>query len=242
MKDFSLTVDELKIHGKLFYHTGAVDKKSAVLFIHGWESKQDRHFMLAEALANIGYFCVTFDMRGHGMSEGNHKIFSRKDFLKDATAAYDFLISQESSGISEVIVIGASFGAYIASLLSEVRNVHALGLRVPSNYRDEGFDESLYEQRNLQSHTEWKENLHSNQETSALRAVQKFVGNILIVESEKDELIPATNVRCYGQAVSDHTKLTYVVMQNAPHSISNHPELQREFTDIISNWLQKLYI
>lgn len=240
MKDFALTVDGLKIHGNLFSNNTDSKNKPVVLLIHGWESRQDRHFMLAEELANSGYLCVTFDMRGHGASEGDHTVFSRKDFLKDVFAVYDFAVSQENNGTGDVIVLGSSFGAYMAALLSAERSVQALILRVPADYRDEGFDEPLYEQRNQIGHSQWKEHPHSNQETAALRSVHQFKGDILIVESEKDELVPATTVRSYEQAVSDSTKLTYVIMKNAPHSISHHPELQREFVDIVSSWLKKL--
>jgi uncharacterized protein len=238
MKDFALTVDSLKIHGKLFCNNNS-KSKPAVLFIHGWESKQDRHFMLAEELANVGYLCITFDMRGHSISEGDHTVSSRKDFLTDVLAAYDFMVSQDNTDANNVTVISASFGAYMAALLSAERVIHALVLRVPADYRDEGFSEPLYEQRNQISHSEWKEQPHSNQETAALRSIHQFEGDLLIIESEKDELVPTTTVQSYAQAACNPAKLTYAIMENAPHSISHHPELQRQFAEMVTTWLRK---
>lgn len=240
MKDFSLVVDGLKINGKIFRNTSDGKQQPAILFIHGWESKQDRMFMLAEELGNVGYCCVTFDMRGHGTSEGDHEIFSRREFLKDVLAAYDFLVTQEQVDPNRVVAVGSSFGGYMAALLTAERKLQGIVLRVPADYRDQGFDGPQYGQRNQREHLEWKETLHSDQETAALRAVHNFGGHLLIVESGKDELVPAATVQSYKHAVKDSHNLTYAIMPDAPHSISRNPELQRQFADMVSNWLKSL--
>lgn len=240
MEDFSLEVDGLKLHGKFFCDSNKETKHPAILFIHGWESKQDRYFGLAQELADAGYACMTFDLRGHGMSEGDHKIYSRKVFLQDVLAAYDFLIAKDAVDSSKIIVLGSSFGSYLAALLCAERSVHSLALRVPADYLDDGFDEPLYEYRTKPEHANWKEKLHSDQETASLRAIHEFKGNVLIIESEKDETVPAPTVRSYKNAVGDSSLLEYVVMHDAPHSISHYPEFQKEYAKIIFGWLKQL--
>ncbi|MDB5238173.1 MAG: permease [Candidatus Kaiserbacteria bacterium] len=240
MQEISLTVDGIKLNGKIFRYADSNTMQPGALIIHGWESKQDRMFMLAEALAQKGYCCLTVDMRGHGASEGDHKTFSRKDFLKDVVAAYDFLVAQENIDTEDIIAIGSSFGSYLISLLSAERKLKAIVLRVPADYRDEGFDKPLHEQRGQESHSMWKEQPHTNTETAALRAIHNFDGSLLIVESEKDELVPVPTLMSYVQAAPNPAKLRHVLMANAPHSISHHPELQRQFADIVSDWLNSL--
>ena len=125
----------------------------------------------------------------------------------------------------------------MAALLSAQRQLQAIALRVPADYRDVGFEEALYTQRQEWEHSQWKNNPHASDETRALRAIRDFEGRILIVESENDELVPAATVRSYKNAVTNPTNLSYVIMAGATHSISHFPELQKEFEVIISKWL-----
>ena len=238
MKEVTLNVDGLILKGNIFATASAEEKQPAILFIHGWESAQDRMFGLAEELSGKGYYCMTVDLRGHGISEGDHKIYSRKEFIKDVIAAYDFLVAQEQVDPSRVVAIGSSFGGYMAALLSAERSLQGIAMRVPADYRDVGFEEPLYDQRKDWEHSQWKNNPHSNDETAALRAVHSFAGHILVVESEKDELVPTPTVRSYRDAAPNPDKLSYVVMANAPHSISRFPQFQKEFGAIVTNWLE----
>jgi esterase/lipase len=195
-------------------------------------------FDLAEQLATQGYVCLTFDMRGHGASEGNHTVSSRKDFRDDVLAAYDFLVSQEEVDANRVIVIGSSFGSYMAALLSSKRKLAGLVLRVPADYRDEGFNEPLYDQRTQWEHSEWKKQAHGSSETAALCAVNAFRGDVLVVEAEKDEIVPAATVHSYVTATQNAKSTKHVVMKGAPHSISRFPEFQQEFKAIVIKWLE----
>lgn len=236
MKNISLTVDGLRLIGDVF--RSQTDKKQpGVLFIHGWESQRKRTDMLAQELAGLGYCCLSFDMRGHGESEGDHTTASRKDFLRDVVAAYDFLAGLEGVDTENITAVGSSFGSYLAANLSAERKVRNLALRVPANYRDEGFDEALYGQRKRADHSDWKTRPHQPTETRALRAVHAFKGNMLIVESEKDELVPATTVRSYESAATNAESLKYTVMKDAPHSIGSLPCFQREYADVVKGWL-----
>lgn len=237
MKDLDLQVDGLMLKAELFDGVTTRDTRPAVLLIHGWESAQDRMFSLAEELSHAGCVCLTVDLRGHGKSEGDHRVCSRKEFLRDVVAAYDLLVAQTDVDRDLVFAIGSSFGGYLAALLTAERPIRGVALRVPADYRDEGFDTSLYEQRGQGEHTDWRSRPHAVDETAALRAIHSFTGPVLVVESELDELVPQATVASYGEAVAEQQNLTYVVMKAAPHSISRHPELQKEFARIVTSWL-----
>lgn len=239
MKDIQLQVDELTLQAEIF-DAGGVGKRPAVLLIHGWESAQDRMFALAEELSSLGYICLTVDLRGHGKSLGDHKIYSRQDFFKDVLAAYDLLAAQEAVDPNRIFAIGSSFGGYLSALLAGQRNLRGVCLRVPADYRDVGMDTPLYEQRGQWDHSEWKSKSHTADETASLRALHGFSGAVLVVESEKDELVPAATVQSYCTAVPDPSKLTYKLMLGAPHSITRHPELQAEFSKIVFSWLNTI--
>lgn len=234
MKTIGVLVDGFTLKANLF--EPATKNGAGALLIHGWESKQDRMFGLAETLTGLGYTCLTIDLRGHGESQGDHTQGSRQEFLRDVVAAHDCLARQ---GIEpgNVVAIGSSFGAYLCALLSAERPLEGVVLRVPADYRDAGFDAPLYAQRKDPEHDVWKARLHATDETASLRAIHAFAGRVLVVESEQDELVPQTTVQSYADAVFDKKQLTYYLMHGAPHSITKHPEFQEEFARVVCDWL-----
>ncbi len=196
-------------------------------------------FSFAEKLAARGFVCLTFDMRGHGATGGELEQLSRQDFLTDVTAAYDFLAAQPGVDASRITVIGSSFGGYMTALLSAERPVHAVVLRVPADYRDEQFDIPLVEAKQRQGGFEWKTMPHDKTETAALRAIHVFKGRILIVESEKDEVVPGALVKSYGNAASFPERLTYAVMIGAPHTTHKFPKFVAQYENIVCAWLSR---
>lgn len=230
MRSIHFSVGGKRLKGTLFAPKKLQKKNPAVLTIHGWTSRQNRGFMLAKELARRGFFCMTFDLRGHGESGGNIKKISRKSSLDDAVAAYDLLVKQPRVDLKKIIVIGSSYGGYLAALLSTKREVKSLILRVPANYRDVGFTKPLHPVRKSSLHTKWK--------TKALRAVHNFKGKILIVESQKDEQVPSAIIRSYIKAVKNKKALTHIIMRGAPHSLSKDKPRQKEYTNIVLKWLR----
>ncbi len=238
MSDIEFKVDGLTLRGKLFV-TPSERKKPGVLLIHGWESAQDRMFALAELLQTQGFVCMTIDLRGHGTSDGDHTVSSRKEFLDDVLAAYDVLAAHTEVDADSIFAIGSSFGGYLSALMVAERKLKGIVLRVPADYRDEGFATSLYEQRVAWEHSQWKTEPHTKAETAALRAIHAFQGSVLVVESEQDEIVPHETVRSYGNAAAPN-RLSYVLMKGAPHSITRHPEFQKEFNDLVLSWIMPL--
>ena len=214
-------------------------QKPAALLIHGWQSAQDRMFDMAEMLSQkSGITCLTIDLKGHGKSEGKIGEHSRRDFLDDVIAAYDFLVAQPNVDPSKIGVLGSSFGGYLAPLLISKRGVAWMVLRVPADYPDEGFETpkipSAVDERSDVNH--WRGQKRSCDSTAALRAVHEFHGKILIVESENDDLIPHQTIQNYVDAVSEKRDLQYELMKGAPHSLTRYPEFKKEFNEIVFEW------
>src|SRR5882762_6141103 len=107
MQQISFTVDGQKLNGNLFYPENPKEKNPAILFIHGWTSEMKRSYEYAEALSKLGYICMLFDMRGHGISEGNIDEQTRQDFINDILAAYDYLIKCEKVDEENVSAVGS---------------------------------------------------------------------------------------------------------------------------------------
>lgn len=236
MQKVSFTVDNQKLNGTLFYPENPKEQNPAILFIHGFTGSQDTSFQYANALTRWGFICMTFDLRGHGASEGDINSLTREDFLKDVVSAYNFLIHQMGVDPEEISVVGSSFGAYLSLLLSSMKEIKNVVLRVPANYPNVEFDKPQINQGNNNPLVkEWRNEPKKVDEAFSLEAINNFVGKILIVEAEKDDIIPHQTIENYINAVKDKTKLTHIVVKGAPHSIKEG-RFRDEVTKILADW------
>lgn len=239
MQQISFMVDGQKLNGNLFYPENPKEKNPAILFIHGWTSEMKRSYEYAEALSELGYICMLFDMRGHGISEGNIDEQTRQDFINDILAAYDYLIKCEKVDEENVSAVGSSFGGYLVALLSSKRNLRNIVLRVPANYPDEGLNEKqiLFSGDNNPEILRFRFLAMDKTRTFSLNALSEFSGNILIIESEKDNLVPHQTVENYVNAAKDKSKLRHILMKDAPHSIKEG-RFKNEVKQILIDWFK----
>lgn len=75
-------------------------------------------------------------------------------------------------------------------------------------------------------------------ENKALNAISEFMGEILLVESGNDELIPAQTIDNYKNSIYDKNKLTHIIILDADHSLSK-PKWNNQFMEILIQWLKK---
>ena len=236
MRAISFLVDGLTLRGTIYYPAKQKEKNPAVYFLHGWSSSEETTKKRAEALAKIGFIAMTFSMRGGGKSDGDITQYFRKDFLQDALGAYDFLSQQSGVDKNNISVIGASFGGYLATLVTRQRKVNNLVLRVPGNYTGElTINHSIFSGDNSATVVGPKFNAVIGKKTYSLDALHHFSGNVLIIESENDNIIPHDVIKDYLDAVQDKSKLTHVIMKNADHQLSD--EVQKEqYSEILVDW------
>lgn len=241
MQNFSFRNENLRLDGTFFYPTKKKGKHPAILFVHGWTSNRERSFQYAKSLADLGYICLLFDMRCHGTSEGDINISTIRDFLSDVVAAYDYLAKAEGVDPENISAIGSSFGGYLVTLLSSKRNVKNLVLRVPADYPNEMFDKpkKLSTSEDLEI-INWRRQARRFMETYALEALHNFAGNVLVIESEKDEVVPHRTIANYLRAVDNQNKLTHIVMKGAPHS-TKEGKFRDEVVRILTGWLQNKF-
>jgi esterase/lipase len=232
MQNISFTSHGYKLSGNLFIASNP--RPLAFLLIHGWMGHQNEQ--AAQALANLGFTSMTYDMRGHGDSEGNLADFSRADFVADAVVAYDFLKQKVGEDVA-IGVVGSSLGSYTAVLLAEQRPVACLSLRVPASYPDKGFTVPKL-RIGLGVNREWR-NLPVSYDNKAFKALHNFTGKVQIIESELDEMVPHQAVQNYADSVVDKQNLQYVVMHGAPHTLES-VALREEYLELLTNWVKKI--
>lgn len=239
MKQVEFLVDNQKLKGTLFFPQNIKPKNPSVLFIQGWTGEKERSYQYAEALAKLGFICFLPDLRGHGESEGDKTVLTNKDFLADVVAAYDFFLKIGGVDAQNISAIGSSFGGFLVALLSSKRDLASLVLRVPADYSNEVFNSpKAISNGNEPGVMEWRAQHKKPRDTYALTAINNFQNRVLIIESELDDRIPHATIENYINAVKNKSKLTHVVIKNAPHSIKEGP-FRNEVEKILKEWFKK---
>jgi uncharacterized protein len=165
---------------------------AAILFIHGAGSDQIGYRPRAEAASGLlGARCLTFDLGGHGESEGDAQTLAPWDHLQDCIAAFDVLLGSEEIDSDRVGVCGASYGGFLASLLTVHRCVRSLLLRAPGLYPDRDLDRAQATMRS---------SVQAPETSGAMRALLSFDAPVLILESEHDEMIGHDVIEAYLRA------------------------------------------
>jgi esterase/lipase len=212
-----------------------------VLFVHGWGGDQHQYVTRASELAALGCVCVTFDLRGHAQTQAQFESVSREDGMRDVLAAYDFLAAQRNVDSDLIAVVGSSYGGYLAALLTALRPVKWLALRAPALYKDSEWRLPKLQLRREQALEKNRMQSVTPDESNALRVCREFTGDVLIVESENDTVIPRQVIVNYREACIHAKSLTYRLMESADHGLSNEA-WHRAYTALLVNWFNEFVL
>lgn len=211
-----------------------------VLFVHGWGGSQERDLARARGIAGLGCVCLTFDLRGHQKASARQKTVSRAENMRDLLTAYDRLVRHPAIDSSNVAVVGTSYGGYLASILTVERPVKWLSLRVPSLYRDAGWERP---KRDLSRDdlALYRRTTIAPEQNRALAACAAFQGDVLLVESEFDHLVPHATLMSYRNAFRQSHSMTHRIIDGADHSLSSSAA-QHAYTSILQSWFTEMVI
>lgn len=228
MHEFSFGSGHRRLVGRIFDPSGASTDLRAVLFVHGQGSSQTGYRSRARlASRNLDAVCMTFDLSGHGHDAANFARYSGYDHLQDVVAAYDRLASHAAVDRTRIGVCGASYGGYLAALLTGHRAVKRLILRAPSLHQDVDFPSRKPRASPCDKAPEGFD---------SLEVVSHYVGEVLILESEKDDVVPASHIAAYLRACS---RAKHQVIPGATHALTD-PIWDKVFIGAIVNWFGAL--
>lgn len=212
-----------------------------VLFVHGWGGNQWQYLARARELAALGCMCLTFDLRGHAQTQARQEFVSREEGLRDILAAYDFLAAQRNVDAGAVAVVGSSYGGYLAALLTALRPVRWLALRAPALYKDSEWNVPKLRLRSQQDLESYRRQPMNPRESKALRACMEFTGDVLLVESEHDALVPHQVIINYREACISARSMTYRLIEGADHGLSS-AAWKSAYSLVLVNWFAEFVL
>lgn len=192
--------------------------------MHGLGSYRGANVERAHALADrLGATALAVDLGGHGESTGRLSEVTPRENLQDVVAAYDAVAAEPGVDPRQLSVCAASYGAYLSVLLTGHREVARLVLRAPAIYTDDSFDRRLGKRS------------RGGAGPRVLSALARFGGPVLVVESEHDEVIPASLVADYCAA---RPGIEHTVLPGATHALSD-PVCRAAFTELVVDFLAR---
>lgn len=209
-----------------------------VMLVHGWDGSQKQYIDRAHQIAALGCICLTFDLRGHANDRAERETVTREDSLNDMLAAYDLLVGHPAVDPASVLVVGTSYGAYLAAVLSALRPVRWMALRAPALYKDEDWMVSKIK-LNRREVAAYRSRAIEPRTNRALAASAQFRGDVLLVESEHDDVVPHPVLENYRAAFLQTRSMTYRVLGGADHALTR-PEWKQDYTGILVQWVQEM--
>jgi alpha-beta hydrolase superfamily lysophospholipase len=177
-----------------------------VLLIHGWESGRDRTLPLAKVLHDVGFHCLTIDVRGMGANPPERLPVSAGEFGLDALAGFGALIDRPEVTVGAIH--GHSMGG-VGALLAAAADPRVAGVVAVSTPADpyrltrQTFrlarlpfpDPVAYPLAWLTTRVFVRPRGHVIREISAAGALARFTGPVLLAHGDADAVIPISHLR-----------------------------------------------
>ena len=210
------------------------------LFVHGWAGNQEQYLARARELAALGCMSLTFDLYGHAATSGFLPTVTRQENLADVLAAYDFLSALPNVNENLIGLVGSSYGGYLSAIVTSLRPVRWLALRAPALYRDELWDKPK-QSLNRDELMAYRRMALEARGNRTLEACSQFNGDVLIVESEHDEIIPASATANYRTAFATARSVTVRVIEGADHALSDQ-QWQNAYTSLLTDSAKEVVV
>lgn len=197
-------------------------KDYCVLWLQGWTSSMDSHRESVESMSNkMNMAFATLDYAGHGLHNISLEESTRKQQHEEVVAVFDEL---KKRGYKKIIVIGGSFGGYMAALLTGSRPVHAAVLRAPAIYDDNEFElphKQTKRWQNPDAYQKDKATAEYVKNNKAVRSISNFNGFTYVFEHELDEQVPKVMPMTYFENAKHGNYLIIPKTKHSPKLMDN---------------------
>lgn len=206
--------------------------KNPVLFLYGgsYNRGKERFYEWQEFLSRQKVCSLSFDYSGCGESVGVFAKSSLSNRIRDAGVVIEWIVSTFRP--ASLSLYAGSMGAYVACSLAATYQqlVQKLLLFGPAAYSQDAHHLQLNRQ-----FTETLRQLSSWRNSLSFSWIGAFSGKLLIVISEKDEVVPLPIATRYLQSAEQATGKHMITINDATH------HLLKQSSDIDPAWRNTLY-
>lgn len=221
------------LQGSLFIPNGN-GPFPGVVFYHGRGSSRKRYLEISKRLADRGFTALAFDFRGCGESDGKFEDKTQRMGTEDARAGLEFILGQNVDR-NRIGIMGTSFGGFVTALIiPDFSFVKSIVLRVPAIYPDEILDIHVI---NISDYSNIdRERWESS---AAFKGITTFKGDLLVIQSEKDEVVDPWIVQKYFNDANKTRQRKLVIQKGAGHNLRENKPALEEFYKITFDWFIK---
>lgn len=225
------------LKGNIYYYDG-YDKDKLIVFVHGIGPGHLSYMREIEYLCKNNFRVLAYDMTGTGMSDGD-TIYGLSEALADLDYALDYVWSSEELKNLEISVIGHSLGAYaslnIAYYKPNIKNIVAISgfesLSTLANSFGVNNDELL----------NYEKSVNPGYATSiGIEAIDAYKGNMLIIHSGDDCVVPHTAGISYIHECTANKKVKYLLVESKGHNPNYTKEAVKYMKDIMGEFNTKI--
>jgi hypothetical protein len=217
-----------RLVGDWFVPDALPARSAGLLFVHGlWSSRRGYAARAQRVAPAVAAVSLTFDLSGHGDSEGNLDTLTPHAHIDDVIAALDVLRRHSLVDSARIGVSGASYGAYLSTLVASDHGVKRLLLRAPALYDDSILDVPF---------ANWRQSQAAGSMDGFNARASRFAGDVLVLESGSDEVVSHCTIAAY---LSAFPEVHHEVIPGATHSLANSV-WDDAFVEHLISWFSKL--
>lgn len=211
-------------------------KSPALLVLPGWDDHGKEQFdALSAQLAPGGWVCRRANLPDASWPAAQRKCVSRSDSLHAVLEDYMNLAAVRGVARSRMGLLGFSYGGYMAAFLAAEKPVDFLVLRSPALYLDEGWT-TPKEQLDVLELEQYRSEVHTPEQNRALWCCSQFRGDVLLIDSQQDEVIPPPVIASFEKAFTRARSLSRHTLEGADHQLSL-PQSRKQYHDAVVAWL-----
>lgn len=212
------------------------NKLRGLLVLPGWNDDGERQFEdLKQKLTPSGWILHQSSLPDASWSPADRATVNRDQALHQAIDDYMALCGVRGVSRSRMALLGFSFGAYMASFLASSKPARLLVLRSPALYPDEGWDVAK-EELDKTELRRYRSSRRSPRENRSLRCCADFTGDVLLIDSAEDQIIPPQVIHSYERSFGKARSVTRHTIADADHQLPR-PAWRQEYQNVVIEWL-----
>lgn len=246
---FSCRRDALTIRGHVYRIGDAPKKRPAVVLCHGFLANDRTLRVYAQALAELGYICFTFDFNGGGVfchSDGKSRDMTVFTELEDLRSVMNYVRRQPDVDSAHISLLGCSQGGMVSAMYAK-RQPEAVeklvlfypALCIPDDARAGKMMFAKFDPKKIPDTILYfpmrlgRDYAKSVIKMDVYKEIGGFDGPTLLLHGTKDQIV---NISYSNKAAKLYPNCTYHTITDGQHGFRG--KYDREAVDVLKDFMK----